>query len=87
MNRLKAFALVLFLMLSLAVAPLTSTAQPAAKLTTVGHRDKQEDTVYITNTGKRCHRGDCQYLSKSKIAIKRKDAEARGYTPCKVRRP
>lgn len=50
-------------------------------------QDKQEQTVYITRTGEKYHRGDCRYLSKSKIAIKRKDAIARGYNACKVCKP
>ncbi len=40
------------------------------------------DTVYITRTGKKYHRGGCSSLSRSKIPISRSEAEARGYTPC-----
>ena len=40
------------------------------------------ETVYITNTGKRYHRASCESLSKSKIPISKKDAIAKGYTPC-----
>lgn len=47
----------------------------------------QEDTVYITRTGAKYHRDGCQYLSRSKIAIKRKDAIRRGFEPCKVCKP
>ncbi len=45
------------------------------------------DIVYITRTGEKYHRGSCRYLSKSKIPIERKEAIARGYTPCSVCRP
>jgi phosphatidylserine/phosphatidylglycerophosphate/cardiolipin synthase-like enzyme len=40
------------------------------------------DIVYITKSGKKYHREGCSSLSKSCIPISRKDAEARGYTPC-----
>ena len=41
-------------------------------------------TVYITETGECYHRGDCRYLSHSKIKISLKDAKARGYRACSV---
>ena len=44
-------------------------------------------TVYITKTGEKYHRGSCQYLSQSKIAISLANAKARGYTPCSVCKP
>jgi hypothetical protein len=43
--------------------------------------------VFITRTGIRYHVGSCWYLRKSKIPIDTGDAEAKGYTPCKVCRP
>lgn len=43
--------------------------------------------VYVTATGECYHRGACRYLSKSKIAISLKDAQARGYRPCSVCKP
>ena len=49
--------------------------------------DTQEIIVYVTRTGSKYHRGDCQYLSKSKIPMKLKDAKAKGYEPCKICRP
>ena len=45
------------------------------------------DTVYITKTGTKYHRAGCRYLAKSSIPITRKDAQARGYAPCKVCKP
>lgn len=39
--------------------------------------------VYVTKTGECYHRGDCRYLSSSKIPISLKDAKAR-YRPCGV---
>jgi len=41
-------------------------------------------TVYITKTGSKYHRGSCQYLVSSKIAISLADAKARGFDPCSV---
>ena len=41
-------------------------------------------TVYVTATGECYHRSGCRYLSNSRIAIKLKDAKARGYRPCSV---
>jgi competence protein ComEC len=40
--------------------------------------------VYITETGDCYHRGNCRYLSHSKIPISLKDAKAQGYRPCSV---
>jgi len=61
--------------------PLVAQTQPAAS------RDPQNQTVYITRTGKRYHRDGCRYLASSKIPISLKDAKARGYTPCKACHP
>ncbi|MCD8379580.1 MAG: hypothetical protein LUC95_04485 [Lachnospiraceae bacterium] len=45
------------------------------------------ETVYITNTGSKYHRGSCRYLKKSKIAISKADAIAQGYDACSVCNP
>jgi len=50
-------------------------------------RAPPEVTVYITETGKKYHRLDCRYLSKSCIPISLTEAKRRGYTPCKVCKP
>ena len=57
--------------------------QPAAQLS----EDAQTETVYITRTGKRYHRDGCRYLSPNSIKTTVKEAQANGYTPCKVCRP
>ena len=44
-------------------------------------------TVYITKTGKKYHKGSCRYLRSSKISISLEDAKAKGYTPCSVCKP
>jgi hypothetical protein len=46
--------------------------------------EPQSIIVYITKTGAKYHRGTCQYLSHSKIAITLANAKAQGYTPCSV---
>jgi len=61
------------------VSSSTVAAPPAPK-------DPVKDTVYITKTGKKYHRGTCRYLKKSKIAISRKKV-VKGYKPCKVCKP
>ena len=49
--------------------------------------DVAEETVYVTKTGEKYHRGSCGYLSKSKRAIGLSDAKAAGYTPCSRCKP
>lgn len=44
-------------------------------------------TVYITDTGKKYHRGTCRFLQSSKSPLSLKDAKKRGYAPCRVCRP
>ena len=46
----------------------------------------KETTVYITRTGKKYHRGDCQWLYASKFPVTLKKARAQ-YGPCKVCKP
>lgn len=46
-----------------------------------------EETVYITKTGERYHRGSCGTLRKSKIAKALSEAKAMGYTPCGLCKP
>jgi len=41
-------------------------------------------TVFITNTGKKYHKGNCRYLKKSKIPISLNDARNQRYSPCSV---
>jgi len=49
--------------------------------------DKKTETVYVTRTGMKYHRENCRYLASSKIPMSLKDAQAKGYTPCKVCHP
>jgi hypothetical protein len=69
---MRKFLIVLLLAFSMLAAPVatftSSEVQPS-----VTWQDKQEETVYITRTGKKYHRDGCRYLSQSKIPIKKKD--------------
>ena len=71
-------------------APLsvtTTATAPAPLVAESENKGADTDTVYITKTGKRYHRAGCSSLRRSQIQISRKDAEARGYTPCRVCKP
>ena len=74
----------------LLAAPLTqgttATASSSSVAAPPSSKAPVKDTVYITKTGKKYHRGTCRYLKKSKIAISRKKAMKR-YQPCKVCKP
>ena len=63
------------------LATLAAHAEPAAQ-----KQDPQSITVYITRTGTKYHRGECRYLSQSKIAVALSEA-AKYYGPCSVCRP
>ena len=47
----------------------------------------EEQTIFVTRTGKKYHRDGCQYLRQSKKKIEISAALNKGYTPCKVCRP
>ena len=65
------------------VVSILPAQQPATQLA----EDAKTETVYITRTGKRYHRDGCRYLSQNKIKTTVREAQANGYTPCKVCRP
>jgi hypothetical protein len=81
MRRLLATLTLFLSLLSFVAIPIAAQHEGTAKQQT------QSQTVYITRTGKKYHRGDCRYLSQSKIEVSLKDAKARGFTPCKVCHP
>lgn len=57
---------------------------PRVVVVPTAHADRYECIVYITRTGARYHVDGCRYLRQSRIAVTKKEAEARGYTPCRV---
>jgi hypothetical protein len=74
----------ILLVAALCCGPATITAQAPVP---APQNQKQEQTVYITKTGKKYHRASCRYLSRSKISTSLKDAKANGFTACSVCRP
>ena len=56
-------------------------------LTSCDNTVTDSDYVYITQSGSKYHRSDCQYLSKSKIKILRSEVKDNGYTACSVCKP
>lgn len=69
----------------LVAAPVAVVLYPQSAFQ--GLAQNKTETVYVTRTGKRYHRDGCRYLATSRIPISLKDAQAKGYTPCKVCRP
>ena len=63
-------------------APIVETPAPVRSIAPKPKR--VEETFYITKTGTRYHRGSCQHLRRSAYPITRAEAEAQGYTPCRV---
>lgn len=45
------------------------------------------DTVYVTRTGKRFHRGSCRYVKSDGATPLSRDEATKSYTPCKVCKP
>jgi hypothetical protein len=65
------------------VQKIEPTSNTASNKSAVESRTQpQSQTVYITVTGTKYHRAECQYLNVSRIPIALSDAIARGYTPC-----
>ncbi len=59
---------------------IADSVSPAADDDAPDHQTSE--TVYITASGTKFHRGDCYHLHASKIAISRKEAMEKGYTAC-----
>ncbi|MEW6026557.1 MAG: thermonuclease family protein [Planctomycetota bacterium] len=69
-------------------AAIPSEQPPAVKdEPSAGKEEQKEVTVYITKTGKKYHRSDCEWLYASRIAITLKEAKEKGYGACKVCSP
>ncbi|HLW30709.1 MAG TPA: hypothetical protein VKX40_00500 [Aequorivita sp.] len=45
------------------------------------------ETVYVTKTGSKYHRGTCHHLRKSKIRTTKSEAKNNGYTACSHCKP
>lgn len=73
------------LLKSLGVKPVKDA--PAASDRSADSSDTNELTVYITDTGSKYHANGCRYLSRSKHAISKSNAQSAGYDACSVCRP
>ena len=58
----------------------------ASDSSAVGYSDPDSNIVYVTRTGEKYHRGDCQHLQKSKIPTTIHIAST-NYSACKVCKP
>lgn len=79
--------LFLITLLLLAVGNSLPAVPALSKPTAGGAQAQVTRTVYVTRTGAKYHRDGCRYLSRSKISMSFKDAQAKGYTACKVCQP
>lgn len=52
--------------------------------TTTATAETEPLTVYITNSGTKYHREDCQFLTYSKIPVNLNDLDTDFYKPCAV---
>ncbi len=75
------------LLLMAALALALPTAGWVVYHTATGSVQPVGETVYVTKTGEKYHRGNCGYLAKSKRAMDLADAQAAGYTPCSRCKP
>jgi zinc ribbon protein len=63
-------------------APIAETVAPVRSI--APKRKQVEETFCLTKTGARYHRGNCHHLRRSAYPNTRAEAEAQGYTPCRV---
>lgn len=58
------------------------SSTPASQKQSASINSDAATTVYITESGSKYHKANCQYLSKSKKSIDLSKAKAQGYEPC-----
>jgi hypothetical protein len=85
---MKRIALAALLLLTV-VCPTTQTTAPPAEAAAANLADPQrnEVTVYVTDTGTKYHRAGCVHLRRSSHSLSLSEAKRRGYEPCKVCKP
>lgn len=83
---MRRFLLIALLVLAVGCSSLPSQ-QAATRHDPTAQTQRNELTVYVTDTGKRYHVSTCRHLRLSKHAISLTEAKRRGYTPCKVCQP
>jgi hypothetical protein len=79
-------AATMFVASLLAAEPPAQTPAPSpapATATTPAPAPNPSDIVYVTASGKKYHKQTCRY-AKNATPMTRKEAEAKGLTPCKV---
>ena len=64
-----------------------SFGAPRSGNTTATKALPKADPVFITRTGKKYHRGDCQHLAKGAAKMSRAQAQKEGYTACDTCKP
>jgi hypothetical protein len=66
------------------LASLFAFAQvaPSRAFVQIAAQQQKEATVYVMNTGQRCHQAGCRYLRYSSRPMSLSDAIAAGYTSC-----
>lgn len=67
---------------SATVAQKQNASLPAPQKQSTSTSSDAATTVYITESGSKYHKANCQYLSKSKKSIDLSKAKAQGYEPC-----
>lgn len=58
------------------------TSTPAPQKQSSSTKNETSSIVYVTDSGSKYHKANCQYLSKSKKSIDLSKAKAQGYEPC-----
>lgn len=74
--------LLIFSFCFLTAPRLTAESKPA-----IVHTKHQSETVYVTRTGLKYHRGNCRFLRKSRIPLSKKNAIGKGYGACSICHP
>ena len=85
---MKRIALAALLLLTL-VCSTTQTTAPLVKaaVANLANPQRNEVTVYVTDTGAKYHRAGCVHLRRSSHPLSLSEARRRGYEPCKVCKP
>lgn len=81
MRRLVTTVVALLLVLTPAITVPAQTPAPRQQI------QNKEQTVFITRAGRKYHRAGCSCLAHSRYPLSLKEAQQRGYGPCKVCHP
>ena len=69
------------------VAPIVVEAAPVYVVQQEVANDPAYETVYVTNSGQKYHRGTCRHVTRSKYPLSVASAKYQGYSPCSVCKP